>query len=312
MTTRNETGRFAKFGRTSIGLLALGVLLGSLESAEAYPSYYNSWKSAYPGSMTGSNVLTGTGANCQLCHEQSGGGKTFNGYGWNLRQEINKGKSITQAFAAVEALDSDADPAATSNLAEMTGHSQPGWTAGASNTIYNKNGSTTANQPPPSGILGSLDPCAGTAVAYCTAKTNSLGCVPAIGSTGTPSASASSGFVLTGSNVRNNKPGLSFYKVNGSQASVAFQCGFLCVGPSGIKRTPARSAGGNPGPANDCSGVYSLDMNAFAQGLAGGSPDPALQVPGSQVHTQWWGRDQGFSQPCNTTLTDALQYDVCP
>ena len=33
-------------------------------------------------------------------------------------------------------------------------------------------------------------------VTYCTAKTNSQGCVPAVGSTGTPSATAGSGFVI--------------------------------------------------------------------------------------------------------------------
>ena len=92
-------------------------------------------------------------------------------------------------------------------------------------------------------------------VTYCTAKTNSLGCVPQIGSVGTPNASTStSGFTVRCTQVRNNKSGLLFYKVGGARANVAFQCGTLCVGPGGIKRTPAQSAGGNPSPANDCSG----------------------------------------------------------
>jgi hypothetical protein len=143
---------------------------------------------------------------------------------------------------------------------------------------------------------------------YCTAKVNSLGCTPSISGTGSPSATAASGFSVDVANVRNNKSGLHFYKVNGAQASTPFQGGTLCVGPSGIKRTPAQSAGGNPAPANDCSGVYSLDFNAFTQGAAGGNPDPALKVPGATVHAQTWGRDQGFPAPMNTTLSDGLEW----
>ena len=147
---------------------------------------------------------------------------------------------------------------------------------------------------------------------YCTAKVNSLMCTPVISGTGSPSVSATSGFSVECAMVRNGKSGLLFYKVGGTQANVTFQCGTLCVGPSGIKRTPAQSAGGNPPPANDCSGVYSLDMNAFAAGMAGGNPDPALLTAGNLVHCQWWGRDQGFPSPCNTTLSDGGEYMTQP
>ena len=151
-------------------------------------------------------------------------------------------------------------------------------------------------------------PLGGGATTYCTAKVNSLGCTPAISGTGVPSATATSGFSVDVDMVRNNKSGLFFYSVNGAQANVTFQCGTLCVGPTGIKRTPAQSAGGNAPPANDCSGVYSLDFNAFGQGLAGGNPDPALMTMGTVVHAQVWGRDQGFAAPCNTTLSDGLEW----
>ena len=154
--------------------------------------------------------------------------------------------------------------------------------------------------------------CGGSVATYCTAKLNSLGCLPAIAGAGLPSASATAGFTVSASLVRNNKAGLLFYRVGGARADVPFQCGTLCVGPSGIRRTPAQSAGGTPPPTQDCSGAYATDMNAFAAGLAGGNPSAALSVPGNVVHCQWWGRDQGFGPPCNTLLSDALEYHVCP
>jgi hypothetical protein len=149
----------------------------------------------------------------------------------------------------------------------------------------------------------------GTTV-YCTAKVNSLGCTPSIGGTGTPSATSGSGFAVAAQNVRNQKSGLLFYGTSG-QASTPFQGGLLCV-QSPIKRTPASSSGGTALPINDCSGVYSIDMNAFAVGALGGSPLPALTIPGTVVDCQWWGRDPGFPPPNATTLSDGLEYAVGP
>jgi hypothetical protein len=143
---------------------------------------------------------------------------------------------------------------------------------------------------------------------YCTAKLNALGCLPAIGSIGLPSSTASAGFTIAGSNVRNQKVGLMLYGVNG-RAAAPFQGGTLCVS-SPIKRSIATNSGGNPSSISDCSGVYSLDMNAFAAGALGGTPLPALRVPSTLVDCQWWGRDPGFLPPNNSTLTEALEYTV--
>jgi hypothetical protein len=145
---------------------------------------------------------------------------------------------------------------------------------------------------------------------YCTAKVNALGCTPAIGATGLPSASAGSGFFITGSNVRNSKNGLLLYGISG-RAAIPFHGGTLCVA-SPVKRTPGSNSGGSPPPAADCTGVYSIDFNAFAVGAGGGSPLPALQIPGTQVDAQWWGRDPGFPAPDNITLTDGLEFSMCP
>jgi hypothetical protein len=132
--------------------------------------------------------------------------------------------------------------------------------------------------------------------------------MPALAFDGACIAGASSGWLITGSNVRNHKSGLLFYGVTG-KSSLPFQGGTLCV-KSPLRRTPAVNSGGSAPPAQDCSGVFSIDMNAFAAGLLGGYPLPALQVPGTVVNCQWWGRDPGFTAPNNVTLTNALEYAV--
>jgi hypothetical protein len=150
--------------------------------------------------------------------------------------------------------------------------------------------------------------CNGGATSYCTAKTNSLTCSPAITSSGIPSATAGSGFVVSATSMINNKNCILFYGTTGQVAS-PFQGGTLCV-KAPIKRTPATNTGGNP-PPNDCSGVPMFDMNLFAVGGLGGTPLPALTVPGTVVDCQWWGRDPGFAAPNNTQLTNGLEYVIC-
>ena len=142
---------------------------------------------------------------------------------------------------------------------------------------------------------------------YCTAKTNSLGCVPAIAWSGAPQAGATSGFTISAAAIRNNSNGLLLFGLDGSN-TLPFRGGTMCV-KTPLNRSPLRNSGGTPTGA-DCSGVFSMDFNAFASGAAGGSPNSALLQSGTVVHVQWWGRDNGFTSPNNVTLSDALRFTL--
>ncbi|MBK8180911.1 MAG: hypothetical protein IPK67_18860 [Planctomycetes bacterium] len=145
---------------------------------------------------------------------------------------------------------------------------------------------------------------------YCTAKLNSLGCLPGIDHAGFPSAAVSFGFEICASQVRNGKSGLLLYSTTGPN-NVPFQGGTLCIA-SPLRRSTGVNSGGNAPPVQDCSGVYSIDMNAFAAGALGGTPGPELHTIGTAVWCQWWGRDPGFTFPLNTTLSNGLSYTVLP
>jgi len=141
--------------------------------------------------------------------------------------------------------------------------------------------------------------CSGSVSIYCTAKVNSLGCTPAIGFSGVPSASAGSGFTIGATNILAAKFGLLFYSKTGANNS-AFQGGFLCA-KAPLVRTPVMNSGGSTG----CTGSFQMDFNAY---IASGA-DPAL-VSGQQFWAQWWYRDP--ASPSTTGLTDALTATICP
>jgi hypothetical protein len=142
--------------------------------------------------------------------------------------------------------------------------------------------------------------CTGNVAVYCTAKVNSMGCTPSIGSTGLPSASAGSGFVIQTTNVLDNKPGILFYSKTGSN-NAPFRGGILCA-QQPLARTPPQNSGGSP---SSCTGSYALDFNAY---VASGA-DPAL-VAGQAVWVQTWALDPGSTIP--TSLSNALSFVVCP
>lgn len=130
----------------SAGLLVIVLLWAMVQPASASrPGYVTAWSDAYPSS-------TAISANCQLCHQQSFGGDGWNAYGWGLREALldDAGLTIGQAIVSLEAADVDGN--GVSNLDEINGNAQPGWSEGSTNTIFLADGSTLTDQAPPDGV----------------------------------------------------------------------------------------------------------------------------------------------------------------
>lgn len=146
--------------------------------------------------------------------------------------------------------------------------------------------------------------CAPTASvsAYCTAKLNSLGCLPTLSASGQPSAAGGAGsFVLHANSLLNQR--LGFFMYGSLPRAAPFQGGVLCVAPP-RRRTPQVSTAGAAAGA-DCSGGLSYDMGAQ---IALGA-DPTLAF-GSIVYVQCWSRDP--FDPAGASLSAGLRFTVGP
>jgi parallel beta-helix repeat protein len=137
-------------------LLALGA-----GDAGAFPQTLLDWQARY-----GAASPSGDNAQCQLCHAEANGGRPWNGYGWNVREALadpagcdlngNGVVSNAEAFFCVELLNSDNDGSGYDDVTEVGLGTQPGWTGGPNNTLYDTAG-TIPDQLPPADI-GPVDP----------------------------------------------------------------------------------------------------------------------------------------------------------
>jgi hypothetical protein len=187
----------------------------------------------------------------------------------------------------------DADATGLTTIAGTTSSSNYPVTAGAFDA---------STQGSSESYVSRFDTGGPTPTTYCTAKINSLGCLPAIESSGVPSASAGSGFIVRAVDVLNQKSGLLFYGLNGRSAA-PFQGGYLCVATP-LRRTAIQNSGGSASGA-DCSGQFAFDFNSYIAS----NIDPAL-VAIALVDAQWWSRDP--QSPSTTNLTDALEFLIPP
>jgi hypothetical protein len=152
------------------------------------------------------------------------------------------------------------------------------------------------------GVLDVISAFPATPVVYCTGKTNSLGCVPAMGFSGSASASSPSAFTVSTSQLLNQRTGLHFYGFR--PLAIAFQGGLQCVTSPSV-RMPVLNSGGSAAPANDCTGVIAYDYNARIQS----GVDPNLTV-GQEVFVQCWARDPAVAS--TTSLSNAVRFAIAP
>jgi hypothetical protein len=149
---------------------------------------------------------------------------------------------------------------------------------------------------------GIPDECEGGGSAYCTGKTNSLGCVPFMSSVGFASATTPSPFQVIANDCLPNQIGFLLYAY--TKNNLSFHGGTLCVKqitvPFPVK---AASATGSP----PCTGVLKWNMNKRIQsGL-----DPMLTA-GAQVYAQWRQRDPSDPAGFGDSLTNGLTFVVQP
>jgi hypothetical protein len=136
---------------------------------------------------------------------------------------------------------------------------------------------------------------------YCAAKLNSQGCTPAIGFNGTPSISGPDNFFVTASQVLNQRSGLMIWSA--TPASLPALGGTLCV--QMFKRTPAQNSGGTGLPVIDCSGTYGYFFShgyMSAQGIGAGTT----------LYAQYYARDPFQGDGTGASLSDGLEFTVCP
>jgi hypothetical protein len=148
----------------------------------------------------------------------------------------------------------------------------------------------------------------GVPMTYCTAGTSTHGCSAAIGGVGNASATASTGFNITVSDVEGQKSGIIFYGINNSGFTPTVWgnggASYLCA-KAPLQRTGVQNSGGT---FTACNGVLSLDWNGFraTHPTALGSPFTA----GMNVFAQGWFRDPPAAK--TTNLSNGLQFVVGP
>jgi hypothetical protein len=152
--------------------------------------------------------------------------------------------------------------------------------------------------------------CTGTPVTYCTAKVNSLGCTPSIGFTGIPSASVPLGFTVSASNVINNKPGLLIY-TNGGQRD-----GALRGGPALHQHADPALDPAVLGRQSSAERLLGRVLDRHERLWSGCSRRHAGDIPG-RSRAPWWTASSGAAttaspRPNNATLSNGLEYTICP
>ncbi len=139
---------------------------------------------------------------------------------------------------------------------------------------------------------------------YCTGKLNSLGCMPFISSVGAPSVTQSVAFQVRANDMIPNEAALLSYSHNG-RSNLDFHGGKLCVKAPFVRLLPVKIANANGSPP--CTGSVTINFNNRIQ--SGNDP---LLTAGAQVNAQYRGRDAALGDGFNDSLTDGLEFSICP
>jgi hypothetical protein len=150
---------------------------------------------------------------------------------------------------------------------------------------------------------GSIVPCGGS-ISYCTAGVSASGCQAVLSSTGTPSATATSGFSLTANNVEGTSDGLFFFGTNGRQANAwGNGTSLQCVIPPVLRGGLLSGVGTN----GQCDGSSTQDLNTLWSLKPAKNPGV-----GGVTQAQFWYRDPQNTSSQTTSLSDAVEFVVCP
>ena len=101
-----------------------------------------------------------------------------------------------------------------------------------------------------------------------------------------------------------NMVGLFFFGWNGRQANTwGNGSSYQCVVPP-TRRTPLQAGTGTPGA---CDGSYSLDLNARWTSVPRHNPGA-----GAVVQAELWYRDPLNTSNRTSSMSDAVEFTVCP
>ncbi len=137
---------------------------------------------------------------------------------------------------------------------------------------------------------------------YCSGKPNSLGCVPFVATTGTPSASGTASFFVEAHDVLPDQAGVLLYGF--APGHLAFHGGTLCI-KAPLRRLSTTSAKQTGTPP--CPGTLRRDFNQVVQGGA-----DVLLTAGQVVHAQWLQRDPADPAGFGDSLSNGVTFSVCP
>ena len=128
--------------------------------------------------------------------------------------------------------------------------------------------------------------------------------MPFISSTGTPSATLSSPFLIEGNDLIAVQTTQILYSLAG-RSHLAFHGGTLCVKAPFTRFLPVKQA--DAGGMAPCSGTTLRNFNNRIQT----GVDPGLTA-GQRVTAQYRQRDPDLGDSFNDTLTNGIEFRICP